>query len=727
MSEYSKIYNNDLIGLSKDISHGKSFRVVNNKIKIKGFGLRQLFSTSRSNLKDLPVALKVLEKNSDPQEFKVLLESLRERVVSTFGKHDVYTLLERNDLLEALAPYWDDLPEEKLKSETIRIQRIAAPQLSYVAETFHKNDILLVARTHLSEVNKVLSNEAKSLEEVAAKLKSNLEREIVPMGKAIDVMYNHEIGRSNKIHQLMTWFKGRKIKKENKPSAINIVRFFNGLNITPEVTLKGKVYAYSEIHPIPLRQEKSLDHAFQRGLTENAIQLHVKEAKQEQELVDNSLGKGKGSVIVSNSHCRMSLHKIPDKSKRRRFNITGKLLSDSADNKAAAKIEKSYTGGFSFSLQNLLGNEDEVETEITRPVVCTKENATQLLLDCTTNMLDTEELTMVVQRLAPEDIHHFSLPVNGRILSAEESAAAIKSRMERSGALSSDEKTQLELLEAYFKENPPAESTINIHGTQASVSRKALFKHSEILAQNDRKLLMMEHEDGSLSVHAYIGATAVNNVDVTMRAHHESKPMLTDVGSMGFGDMDTNNKDKWRQGLLSKEDSIGLRNLRGSNPIGASAGGFDQSGSTIVSVYFASDQSLSDDLEEFSDRGQILVEKTYLNQRIYNYFASSLVGRMFGMKVIAHAKLARNIEVKSLMGDVVALPAAYVFKKRFEVIDIYRNKSRSELVHDYRLSRFNRRIDRQIKSALDKEGKDLTPTEINLLAKFNEGLDRYFQ
>lgn len=599
-------------------------------------------------------------------------------------------MLKRNDLLEAfsVACRRQDSLNEALG---IHIQRIAAVTIPIdaPAASFKRTSIPLIKLSHMQTAVKLMREAASRLNKAVTELTLSeahealgplLMNEQVPMGRVLDAMYGHGILRVDAVNRLATRIVGRRNQNEKNVSARSIAKFLKSLNIPVEVELNKKLYAYSETYQKALREERSNDAAFRRDFRREIIdEILLKDANEVQNQINRTCGEG--NIIISNSYNRLRMHRIDrgreDEVKGRlggvhaRFNITGKMMSHSEKNQRAAKNERSYIGNFAFSIKNMLGSEDNRQTDFHHASeVVSKERmdcrqANRLLLDCMTNMIDREETTMIVQRLAPVDEHHFAAPVEGRVLSREESCRALQQLLEQRGS-NPHELAQLRVLEQHFVSQTKEEreqATINIQGTQSSVNTKALTTHSEILAQNDRKIMLMQHKDGAISVHAFIGATGVNMVDVTARpavGSVSSSPLGTDIGSMGFGDQP--NKSGWQRGLASGA-SIQISSKAGNaTGLGAGLGSFDQRGSTVVSLYFNRDIVPTNELEAFTRTVRYKVESLSLLSRIRNVFCS-IIGRFFGMKPTLPFRVSRSIEAKAALGDVIALPKAYVALK----------------------------------------------------------------
>lgn len=615
--------------------------------------------------------------------------------------------LKCNDILEALSVVYR---KKNSLNELLglNIQRIPEPSTTMATPSFRHTSIPLVRFSDMTRAIQLLeaaknTTSGLTLNQVQQQLQGLLLEENVPMGRLIDAMYRHDL-HIHSINKLLTWVMGKKNRSKNV-TALSIVKFLKRLNVIPYIALNQQLYAYSEVYKTELRKEPSNDAAFLRSFKDEiSEEFFLKQARERQEEIYKTCGEG--NLIISNSFNRLRLHYItkndqaltsghPKKGVHAKFNITGKMMSNSAQNRHAAKHEKSYTGKFAFSIKNMLGSEDNRSTAIDKPHLVVPESsldaitANRKLLDCMTNMIDRHDMTMIVQRLAPEDVHHFAFPVKGRLISKEECCKTLIEMLKKTAQSNDYERVQLtELLHLFSKESDAekANGTVNIQGTQCSVNPKALNQHSEILAQNDRRITMVRHEDDSVSIHAYVGATGVNSVDVTGKAGAENTAGVN-VGSMGFGNI--SGKKLWQKGQAKVLDAGTSRAVRCKSKthinrdagkkggLGESLGNFPKEGSTVVSLYFSKDMVPVDELHRFTHTVRYKVTRNLLLTRIRNCFCV-LIGKHFGMKKLSSFKVSRAIEVKASLGDVIGLPKIYVAVKA--VIDTISNKVFDDLI-----------------------------------------------
>lgn len=679
-------------------------------------------------------------------------------------------ILKRNDILEALSVAYrkEDSLNDLLD---LKIGRIAAAPLQKIAATLNEASIPLVRFSDIEQATKCLREAAvkenkslaeMTLQEVQHHLGLMLTEENVPMGRLIDAMYKHEILHLNAVNKAATWVAGRNNRSKKNVTPKSIAAFLKRLNISPEFELNQQLYAYSEVFTTRLREETSNDAAFQRNFKPEVVEeLLLKQANELQAQILRTCGEG--NLIISNSFNRFRMHQIkkggfdpvkgPVDGVHKKFNITGKVMSSSEKNIRAAQHEKSYTGQFAFSIKNMLGSEDGRDTSITAETLIPQQKlksdpqtAKRKLLDCITNMVNRHDVIMNVQRLAPEDPHHFNSPVAGKILSKEESCRVLIRLLEqRKEKGTEQELEQLRELLGVFSEQSEKEkecSTINIQGTQSSVNTKALKKHSEILAQNDRKIMMMQHDDGSVSIHAFIGATGVNNVDVTAVASPRALSPGKDLGSMGFGN--ESNKAGWQKGLVAK-DSIEIQQKAGRlQELGKRLGFFGKNGSTVISLYFSQDVVPTNELDAFTNTVRYKIEHISIFTRIRNCFCA-IIGKYFGMKPTPSFKVSRAIELKTRLGDLVALPKNYVaFNAVVDVIsdqwikDFKKQPIELSMVLSAILDRYcqvydstkipvtpQEKVAHEIYSAAKKKKEERTEDENILLEKLDRALRHY--
>ncbi|HXF29857.1 MAG TPA: hypothetical protein VN457_08400, partial [Chlamydiales bacterium] len=331
---------------------------------------------------------------------------------------------------------------ERVRKSAFLIERIKALPLKQAQEVSEKS-ILYVCYKDLEKALtrlRAINNDNPSVEEIQRVLKETLHKEDVPFGAVIEALYAHRLDHetlnrlvtalqtlrfgkidtpttSEKFFQLFfTILSGRTsqlIHKDTITSVGKLVEFFQNLHISVETEYQGELYGYSEIFTGDLRDPKSHNEAFERGLTQEARQMFLQEAQRRQAQIQKETGT-RSPVIISNSFNRLRFHELNEGEVAKRFNIVGKLLDFSEENMRATEEEQTHTGQFQFSLKEMLGVEGEVQN---KDVVAAKDlqsdQAARLVLRSCASLVDREKVNMVIQRLAPQDIHHFYSSAKG--------------------------------------------------------------------------------------------------------------------------------------------------------------------------------------------------------------------------------------------------------------------------------------------------------------------------
>ncbi len=208
------------------------------------------------------------------------------------------------------------------------------------------------------------------------------------------------------------------------------------------------------------------------------------------------------------------------------------------------------------------------------------------------NYFNRHKVVQVIQRLAPSDVHGYVVPTNGHYLTNEELISFLKEELREDSsipeALKISEENVLSTIEKNFmgqqnflsKDVPPY---VSIYGLNQSVSTQALSYRPDVLSLNDRKILVMKHESGSVSAHIFIGATGVNDVNVV--APRGKRKQGDFQGNMKFG----------HDGEDKRKSPHGVKKLR----LGDKLGMFPLNGSTIISLYLEKDYDLHPDIDLF--------------------------------------------------------------------------------------------------------------------------------
>jgi phosphatidylserine decarboxylase len=353
-----------------------------------------------------------------------------------------------------------------------------------------------------------------------------------------------------------------------------------------------------------LHQFATVNDWFKRSLTEEATKLYVAKAEQKESSLTLKYGveeQNVSRVVISNSDSRLRFHDIEPGKFGDTYELTGKVLNPESEELAKKRKDNPiyYEDKYKFSPKNLLGRleSDSMEPRSVKDQKGDKQiiAAQHELLSGMYRAFDRRGATQVIQRLAPEDVHNYVAPLNGKPLSNLE---ATKFLAEQTGVNEQEKQHFKDLEEVFIKQEQelkrPSQPTIDIYGSLASVSTKAVSNRSSILSQNDRKIMLYKHEDGSFSMHVFIGATGVGKVDVST----ETNPLQRGArqGDMQFG-LD----------IYQKEDSSTVRDTKtrdGLNKLtlGRWQGGFPINGSTVISYYLPKDFTLYPKLEEAKEK-----------------------------------------------------------------------------------------------------------------------------
>lgn len=224
----------------------------------------------------------------------------------------------------------------------------------------------------------------------------------------------------------------------------------------------------------------------------------------------------------------------------------------------------------------------------------------------------------VIQRLATFNVHNYTSSVSGTPMSHQEVAVWLKqvqeqtlldlARLDQLNDKTRDELEKkivhFEMIRKIFKAQETllgrqSQSTIDIYGTNQSVSTPAIQHQPNILAQNDRKVMFFMHEDGHVSMHVFIGATGVNRVDVDPEIKQRKQGAR--VGDMGFGP-DTYEEDENKK--LKAATATTTRDALPKLRMGEHLGAFPINGSTVVSYYIPTDFVPKTNLMLFKDRAK---------------------------------------------------------------------------------------------------------------------------
>ncbi len=525
-------------------------------------------SRKLDDLKDLPTLYEHVLTQA-PQEPRVRnavnasLQNLSFLFHQLYARNTTTSLVHANDILEATAVALR--PNGLNATIHTRVQRVAAPPPTAFKQKIKAHFIPVFRLSDIEAVTALVRqkfpNEIPTLAQLHkdSDLQKFLTIETVAMGSIMRWMYRHQkLGKlfdNPWIAHAVTRYLGWTMKNTLPPGpnrTAKIASFFRKMNIAISPVEQGMFYSYKEMFQNHFREESSIDAAFQRDFNESTRQRRI----QTQDPAD----------VICNSDCRLRVLDIPENAKNTRFSIDGKQLT--------SHLERHH----GYTIQNLFGNENDIQTEINRsisPNSCTE--ADYLLRCCLTNAVHRTRNTLVVQRLAPSDIHHFVSPSQGKILSLRELALQLKQ------TASGEESAQLDNLATYYQTHSSHSdlATLYIQGACPTSVSTIATQNKPTFSQNDRKIMAMRHSTGAISIHIYIGAIGVNHVDLQVDARCDQN-IGDNVGSMGFGH--DARRSAWPK-MATSDDSISLHRQAGPIATGADTGVFDATGSTVVSLY----------------------------------------------------------------------------------------------------------------------------------------------
>lgn len=405
-------------------------------------------------------------------------------------------------------------------------------------------------------------------------------------------------------YRLVTKFLGAHYYKN--ATTAQIAKFSRGMGISSceVVTQKDDQGHYFDVYRGPrylfnksVHEFETVNEWFVRDLTPEGRTDYLSIVTRKEEKLKRQGIRSENLVVVANSNSRIREKSIQPGHFGDPQVITGKVLNAEEAAKAKAKGDNPcyYEEKYQFSTKNLLGREtnDSMETGAFQQTTLSKKMDALLkkierlsedskkrkalqskydqiagragrheLLGCVWRYFNQQGATQIIQRLAPADIHHYVAPLQGKPMSQAEAAQYFMDR-----ASSVEESALLKKLKSLFESEEESNATINIAGTNASVSTPAVRNQPRILAQNDRKVMLFRHPDGAVSLHVFIGATGVNRVDVQQQTK-QTMERGADQGLMAFGNPRT------------EEKTIDL---------GEWQGGFPINGSTVISYYLPTD------------------------------------------------------------------------------------------------------------------------------------------
>ena len=466
----------------------------------------------------------------------------------------VYEMVDASDLLEAYNTAFAGLPGLGVRrlslyppAESARANAAAQGPLRALASLGEKT-ILLAEYQKLEEIISIIKEGERAGKPLTRKQVEDLVQgrhlsiEKAPAGKMIDALYRRKFAGRHELEKVLTLGVGWLHNSTKLRGVFSTVRFFKNLHIDLWMEIGGEVHSFSELFGYSLREAKSRNASFTRALTDEARAKFFEESgyQKARQRVQQQLGDPNAQVVCANAFSRVTMDSFTEGAVDVPRTIREKTISPDPEN---LLLSEAWGAKSRFTIHDMLGGypleqEDaDLQTDAQRQAA---------LLAHTAKMVDGRRGMMVIQRLSPSDVHHFSTTADCDDLTYSEWCQALRGMIEERQRLGiadeGDQKEleQLERLKAYFSQQAAASSTINIAGdTLASVSTPALRHEPGILATNDRKIRLVRHKDGTLAVHAYIGASAVNQVIVPDGA--SDTKVMSPVGFMGFGPAEGDN------------------------------------------------------------------------------------------------------------------------------------------------------------------------------------------
>lgn len=641
-------------------------------------------------------------------------------------------MIARNDILEGLSVAFrngDGINAKLNLSVDTSIQRIVATPLKDISRAFKKYDILLVAYKDAPAAMKAIESAkvakaaktgkkvdiltAEEIRDVLKKHNIKLQVEAGAHDKGIFLVYKH-VHKGTTLARAEAALTKKKAKLKLNAKPLDIAKWLKKTHITLETNLGGELYAYKEAFTTEFRDAKSQDEAFRRKLSPLAENILLADARKQQSQIDDLVGTG--HVIISNSFNRLSHYEVGvGEAGKREYQLVGKLMEITPGNIAKAGEEKPLNTSFGFSVAAMLGSSRKaVETEVdTKDVIkvsdfkaldpeIARRSVDTVAMEMMAKAANRQNWDMYIQRLAPEDIHHYAASINGVVLNRVECMKALQKMMEDAPA---GELKQLQVLLDFYEEQVKqgdklveTSSYLSVPGQMSSVNRGALSSRSDILSTNDRHIMMVRGEDGSISIHTFIGATAVDNVNITAKAGPAT--VGKDFGDMGHGrspefilpslpntpaslreQIKTGKLESrtptqiQQQGVTTDADLKKMRDQEihgaggatkvdqqaGSVAAGKDMGGFGVGGSTVVSLFPKTHFRPAPAIADASSILQRRIDFSKRKQKVTNGFKSFLGKPANTIKVED-----RSIEIKAELGDVIGLPMSYLAFNAFK-------------------------------------------------------------
>lgn len=668
-----------------------------------------------SHFKDLDLSIEELKPSIKAgaltkEQSEEIYIKLKEKFKAIASIDSSYTWIQRADLLDAL---------DRLIELCPYFSHLEVQPNSDVNTSWKEATIPLVPYSKIEQVTDRIGKEAlkmRDVSDVQKKLKMDVMGEYTGLAKTIRRVSARELSFLGSImnffYRILTKFAG--FLNQRRAGITEIadmsrkvgIRSFEILYKKTSDADKGVFYYRGPKYLFgrSIHAFGSVNDWFKRDLTPKARQSYLTKATDEAKSLEKSFGSlVKGSpLIISNSDCRLRFHRLEPGSFGQPQELTGKVLSNEAEAESRRKNDDStyYAEKYKFTTKNLLGRESSDSMEARVLSDFSVGEAQRELLSGMFRAFEEEGAVQVIQRLAPADVHNYVAPLDGKPLSHKESVELLQKRLEanekRLQRFPQDNHDKIAKLKAeieHFNQlikvfasqeqtlGRPSQSTIDIYGTNESVSTLAIQNQSRILAQNDRKIMLFQHQDGSFSMHVFIGATGVNKVDVDPSTHVMQQGDRQ--GDMQFGQdsyekhgsfkasRNATTRDGQNKLKLKKEtpriDSEATKKAK----MGENLGGFPINGSTVISYYLPSDFTIKPEIESFKERA---VYGEGLNRTKIEILAN------MGDPILVKTEILMAQALEKALGDTFA-----IFSQKHDAIaatilkDKFQSRPKSEL------------------------------------------------
>ena len=457
-------------------------------------------------------------------------------------------------------------------------------------------------------------------------------KETSKTGAVLEAIYSQRILsplKMNWISRIITFFLGKSWRQTTTPDAI--AKTALGLGITPyEIVddgngnrvFRGPKFLFGK----SLSEYSTFNNFFTRDLTTTARSQYVAEAiNQNAKLLSGVEGIEDpylpSAVVISSADARLRFQTLALGHADDLQWISGKVFTPNAvqidENKGDNPVY--YEGKYYYRVSDALN----IKTKSVGSVVVSEEadikaydiklpltsannvqsvqHAQTALLNALFTDMNGRGVIQNTQRLAPADVHNYVSSVNGTALSNLEAAKLMEGRLAKlQGQLKNPPDAQkasiqkqiedMKEIQTIFAEQEKqlgraSSSTIDISGTSLSVAENAVANQANILATNNRKVMIIKHAGlvDTYSVHIFIGATGVDQVR---------------VGNSGNT---VRRQGDWQGDMAAGGESVTTYDNVTKLTSGQALGKFPITGSTVQSFYFSDEFKLTDDVQNFQN------------------------------------------------------------------------------------------------------------------------------